>query len=298
MKKRLLLFTGLLLATTVLVACFGLYLKCAYLNPLQLCADKSAIEVPFLAINDPVIRYALRAEMSMAPVTHPGPTGEKGTESQDTTVPTEVPAVTATVPPYAELTESWFDDALFIGDSRTVGLRDYARLGNADYFCSVGMSVFGVLDATESDENFEKTNLLGLLRQKKYHKIYISLGLNDCEAPYELVMDAYYNLIKTVRKEQPDAVVILQSMITLGRNKASSKWYFSIENLNQVNAGIRDFADGHHVYYIDANTYFADEEGYLPDEKSFDGCHFDIAGYQEWAQWILDNAKTLNVSFG
>lgn len=296
MKKRLLILSGLLLVTTILVAATGVYLKTEILNPLHLYDDKSVIEIPFITLNDPMIHYALRMRQEEnVPVTEPVPT------EQPVTVPVEPTEGIASLPTestYIEITESWFDDALFIGDSRTVGLRDYARLGKADYFCSVGMSVFDVLDAVESDVNFYKTDLEGLLRQKNYNKIYISLGLNDCEAPFDLLMDAYASLLRTVREEQPNAVIILQSMITLGRKKAASEWYFAIDNLKLVDGGVRDFADGKRVLYIDPNTHFADEEGYLPDEKSRDGCHFDIAGYQEWAQWIFDNAKSLNISFG
>ena len=296
MKKRLLALVCMLLITTILVAGMGLYLKQVILEPLHLYCDKSIMEVPFLTLHDPLVRYVLRTQgEAETALTAEQPATEKKKTAQDFA---GEPQGQPTDPPYIEITESWFDDALFIGDSRTVGLRDYARLGNADYFCSVGMSVFGVLEAVESDENFEKTNLVELLRQKKYNKIYISLGLNDCQAPYDLLMDAYHTLLRTVRKEQPHAVVILQSMITLDRKKASSEWYFSLDNLKVVDAGIRDFADGKRVLYIDANTHFADEEGYLPDGKAWDGCHFDIAGYQEWAQWIFDNAKTTNISFG
>ena len=30
--------------------------------------------------------------------------------------------------------DDWFDDAVFIGDSRTVGLRDYGGLDNATFY--------------------------------------------------------------------------------------------------------------------------------------------------------------------
>ena len=297
MKKRLMILTCMLLITTAFVACTGLYLKQAVLKPLHLYEDKSVVEVPFVIWNDPVVRYAITAHNkqgieavaeSLPMEQIPAPTEERK----------EITSAPPTEPPSVEITEQWFDDALFIGDSRTVGLRDFARLGQADYFCSVGMSVFGIMDATESDVNFSETTLKNLLQEKKYNKIYISLGLNDCNAPYDLLMDAYAEFLYTVRQLQPDAVIILQSIITLGREKASSEWYFSLENLKQVDAGIRDFADGHHVVFIDANTHFADEAGYLPDEMSFDGCHFEISGYQAWARWIMENAKTLHISFG
>ena len=196
------------------------------------------------------------------------------------------------------MTERWFDDVLFIGDSRTVGLRDFARLGKADYFCSVGLTVFDVTTQQLSDVDFTATDLRSLLQSKRYNKIYISLGLNEADAPYQLLMEAYDLLIKLVREEQPHAVIILQSLITVSRQKAASKPHFSLENLQIINAGIRDFADGHRILFIDANEYFADEEGYLPAEATFDGCHFYEYGYEEWAQWILENAKTLDISFG
>ena len=66
----------------------------------------------------------------------------------------------------------------------------------------------------------------------------------------------------------------------------------------KMDAGIQALADGFTVQYIDANEYYADVEGYMPDGKAWDGCHFDVAGYEEWSQWILENAKTLNLSFG
>ena len=300
MKKRALIIY-LLLLTTILVTCMGIYLKQEVLTPLHLYDDKNVIEIPFVTLKDPMVRYVLR-ERNKA-VTEPEMTEQIPVETQKTvelmvTEPREWTDTAPTEANYNEITEEWFDDALFIGDSRTVGLRDYARLGKADYFCNVGMSVFGVLEARESDESFEETDLVGLLRQKKYNKIYISLGLNDSGAPLDLLMDAYHTLLRTVREEQPQAVVILQAMITVDRKKASSEWYFAIDNLKMIDGAIRDFADGKQVLYIDANTHFADEEGYLPDGKAWDGCHFDIAGYQEWAQWILENAKTLNVSFG
>lgn len=87
-------------------------------------------------------------------------------------------------------------------------------------------------------------------------------------------------------------------MITVSRRKASSEWYFSLENLNKVNKGISELANGSTILYIDANERYADEEGYLPSDLTADGCHFDKAGYRDWAQWIYENAKTLSISFG
>ena len=299
MGKRLLILVSMLLLSAMIVAGFGIFLKYEILVPAGIFQDKSIFEVPFAAMKDPVAQFVIQKAKNQEEQADPQPTAAQNVSSN--TQPTEIAPQEETLPVQKqpeEITESWFDDALFVGDSRTVGLRDYARLGKADYFCSVGMTVFDATTQRLSDQNFAETDLRSLLQSKRYNKIYVSLGLNEAGEPYQLIIEAYNELIKMIRKEQPHAVIILQGLITVGREKAASKWYFSVENIQNINAGIRDFANGTTIHYIDANEHFADEEGSMPEGRTFDGCHFYIAGYEEWAQWILDNAKTLNISFG
>jgi len=301
MQKRLLALLCMLVLSTLLVTCAGLYLKFEVLQPAGLFHDKSLIEIPFAAIKDPAARFVLenlkeqkQREQETEPPTEPAAVRRRPLKDAPP-LPTMEPDPP---PPLIIVTERWFDDALFIGDSRTVGLRDYARLGNADYFCSVGMTVFDATKQKLSDLNFSDMNLETLLKSKRYSKIYISLGLNGCYLPHDLLMEGYASLLDMVQEHQPHAAIILQGMITLGRKKAASEWFFSLKNLQEINAQISAFADGNMIRYIDANEHFADEEGYLPSWRSSDGCHFSVSGYQEWAQWILDNADTLNISFG
>ena len=70
-------------------------------------------------------------------------------------------------------------DALFIGDSRTVGLMEYAGIDGADYFCAVGMSVYNIHEKPVSVPNVGKVTLTELLNSKKYGKIYIMIGINE-----------------------------------------------------------------------------------------------------------------------
>lgn len=306
MHNKLITLLCLLLITTILFLCLGAYLKYEVLAQFGLFGDKNLLEVPFAILEDPAARFALeslRTNESKDTADEPSQAqtepeivinGNNPMKSPPLLLVMEPP----TEPPYVEVTEQWFDDVLFIGDSRTVGLRDYARLGSADYFCCVGMTVFDACEQLLEDKDFASTNLVGLLSTKRYNKIYISLGLNECGYPYELLMEGYASLVDTVKSHQPDAVIILQAMITVSTKKASSKWCFELWNIQKVNEGIRALADGQKILYIDANEHFADEKGYLPSDLTPDGCHFYISGYQEWAKWIFENAKTLNISFG
>jgi lysophospholipase L1-like esterase len=181
---------------------------------------------------------------------------------------------------------SWFDNVLFIGDSRTVGLRDYARSGNAEYFCSVGMSVFNFNSRTASDKNFSDQKLEKLLKSRTYDKIFISLGINECGYPLTTLMNAYTDLVNMVRQYQPDAKIILQGIMSVSRSYAKNGSSFSPSNINKINDEIRALADGSTIFYIDVNEFFADEEGYLIKEVSGDGCHPNGKYYGVWANWI------------
>ncbi len=188
--------------------------------------------------------------------------------------------------PVNTVDDSWFDDALFIGDSRTDGLRLYSRISKADYFCNTGLTVFTVLKKSLSDNNFSGKTLSQLLQSKTYGKVLICLGINECGSDLDTIMTAYGNLVNKVRELQPGAKIILQAVMTCGRKKEAQNRCFGPENLYKLNTRIKGLADGVNVFYINSNEVFADSEGYLPDSFSGDGCHLYAKYYPLWVSWI------------
>lgn len=182
--------------------------------------------------------------------------------------------------------DSWFDDALYIGDSRTDGLRLFCRTGQADYFAVTGLTVFSALKKTAKDVNFSAQTLGSLLDSKTYGKVLICLGLNECGSRVQNIISAYRGLVDTVREKQPGAAIIIQAVMTCGHAKADDSPNFGPANLNRLNASIKLMAQDSGAYYIDPNTLFADSEGYLPGKFSRDGCHFYAKYYKLWVDWI------------
>lgn len=101
------------------------------------------------------------------------------TQTSGTSSPEETTTTTTTVPtePVLEFQSSdasYFDDALFIGDSRTVGISEYGNLQNADYFCNTGMSVYNLFSANEKVKSLgTSTSLEALLDTKQYHIVLL-----------------------------------------------------------------------------------------------------------------------------
>lgn len=222
--------------------------------------------------------------------TEPQPTEPKPTQPKPTDPP-KPPDDVYTYPNYdfsqGAVGADWYENVLFIGESRTVGLRDYARSGNAEYFCAVGMSVFNILDKSCGDgKHFEKQTLESLLKSKQYQKIFINLGINECGYPASTILAAYKELLELVQDTQSDAVVILQGVITVTEKYAGSKDHFKPNNIHKLNQKIKGLADGQKVFFIDANPYFTDPKGFLYTDITGDGCHFTGKYYKEWAKWI------------
>ena len=226
------------------------------------------------------------------------PSTEPSTQetTQDTEPPTTQPTAPPTTDPFANMVgEGWYNNTLFIGDSRTMGLRDYARIGNAEYFCSTGMSVFNYETATARDTNFDSQTLASLLSSKTYDKIFLNLGINEAGYPISSLMGSYKEMVNMIRQAQPQATIILQGVLNVSKNYADDRSYFSPENINSINDEIRALADNVTVYYIDINAYFSDADGYLDPDLSVDGCHLTEAAYQEWVTYISVDVGDLGI---
>ncbi len=242
---------------------------------------------------EPVTEPVTTKPVTTEPVTTEPETSEPVTTAPETTTkPSEDPK-TDTYPGYdfsvGAVDESWYDDVLFIGESRTVGLRDYARVGKADYFCAVGMSVFNYDTKVLSDKNFSNKTLEELLQSKTYGKIFINLGINECGYSASSIVAKYMQLLDMVKKYQPDADIIIQGVMAVTQKFSKSSKYpdsFLPSNISNLNKYLKAMAEKYEIYYIHVNDYFTDSDGWLYSELSGDGCHLKAVYDKEWMAWI------------
>lgn len=185
------------------------------------------------------------------------------------------------------------DDALFIGDSRTVGLMEYADINGADYFCTVGMSVYNIHKNPVSVPNVGKVTLTELLNGKKYGKIYIMLGINEVGYKFSSTVEKYSELIELIKDKQSDAVIFIQANLHVSKSHSDSNKVVNNIAINGLNAELSKLSDGKSIFYLDANTLFDDEAGGLSADKSEDGTHLYAKYYREWGEWIIRQTTSL-----
>ena len=142
--------------------------------------------------------------------------------AESASAPAETTTQPVTEPPqpqvaFVESSPEYFDDALFIGDSRTVGIRDYGTLSNADYFCDVGLSTVGAANSVVDGMSLNDT-----LASKKYGKVYVMLGINEVGNDIEYTASAYRQLIDTIKEKQPDAIIYVEANLHVSQLSQTS----------------------------------------------------------------------------
>jgi lysophospholipase L1-like esterase len=188
---------------------------------------------------------------------------------------------------FHKVDRSYFDDALFIGDSRTIGLSEYADLGGADVFADSGLSVYKAMSDKISVDGVGNTTLESLLQKKTYGKVYIMLGINELGYDFDQTVAKYQSLVDLVHTSQPDAIIFLEANLHVTKEKSDKEDLFNNEHINRFNKSVRKLADGKTSYYIDINEKFDGEDGALNADLTNDGAHVLGVYYSEWADWLL-----------
>ena len=320
-----------LLLAIILCASFigfqGYQLKKDLIEPLGLedYMDKSIFELPFLAKTDEMlmfyIEYADELKAELTEPTEPDvPTDPTTQPTTQPTAPTTTPTNPLTQPtnptdnlptnptekpteptkpaekptlefPEGRVDDSWFENTLFIGDSRMLGLSLYARSGNAHYFAAASINFSTVLKNKIGDKgNFEEQKLESLLASHQYDKIIVNIGLNDAGYGKAWFEKNLAKFMDTVRALQPNAKIILNGIMPVTKSYIKNSKYggdhWEPASLTKLDAILESYANGTDVFYINCNEYFADSNGYLYKDLTGDGCHPTAKHYKTWREWM------------
>ena len=183
--------------------------------------------------------------------------------------------------------DSYFDDAVFIGDSRTVGLHDYGGLDHSDFFATVGMNIYDLWKDAFCEVNGKKVTLEEALKAKQYKKVYFQIGINEMgRGTLDGFMNEYQNAVEKFKTLQPDAVIYVQAIMHVTQKKSDSDPIFNNPGIDARNQRIQQLADGVRVFYIDVNEVVCDDQGGLKQELTFDNLHLYGSKYNIWVDFL------------
>ena len=197
-----------------------------------------------------------------------------------------------------EVDDSYFADALMIGDSRTVGLYEYGDMANVTSFMArESASIYDLfdddekLDYTPKGKETTRRTLKDLLSKAKFKKIYISVGVNELGVPdTKDYYEEFRKVVTKINKLQPDALIYIQGIMHVSKNMSSTDRVYNNRAIVQRNKAIATLANGRNIFYIDMNADLCDENGDLKEEFTGDGIHLKAASCERWHKFLRKNA--------
>lgn len=242
-------------------------------------------------------------------------TSEEVTETQEeTTEEAEKVSVSEESPvtyEYTQVDDSYFNDAVFIGDSISYGFELYVTekrangetvLGEAKFLTSgslsYGNSLWDVSDeSVHPTYNGVKMKLEDAIAQIKPGKIYILLGTNDV-ALYgvEQTIANADTEISRMLEASPGAEIFIMST-TPKYSPAESDVDGALNNadIDALNVAMRNFAVEKGYNFMNIAPLFKDETGGLASDYCSDtegmGIHFTSAAYDIWLNFLYSYGK-------
>ena len=202
---------------------------------------------------------------------------------------------------------SWFDDAVFVGDSVSLKLTGYVtktRQSDPDYLGKAEFLTAGSLGSGNalwevSDKSVHplyqgtKMRLEDSVKACGAKKMYILLGMND--VGLYGVDDSAKNmetLLGLIKEKNPDLQIFVQSATPI--HKGNEKKMLNNANLRLYNEKLQEMCQRNGYYYVDIASVLTDSEGYLPDAYCSDasgmGMHFTDEACRIWVDYLKQDA--------
>lgn len=193
--------------------------------------------------------------------------------------------------------DAWFSDAVFVGDSLSLGWRNYVTqqrakdpgfMGQAQFLVSGSLSATNSLWPLDSESPHvtyagEKMFVWDAIAQTGAKKVFIMFGANE---PYwislngmDKVLESFQTLISNIKSKSPNAEIYLISSTYFVSSYASTS-----SALRSLNLRLIDLCVQNRYGFINLADLLSDGNGSLRESYCSDGkCHLTSSAYAVWA---------------
>lgn len=193
--------------------------------------------------------------------------------------PVETPEPVSEAEPTAptDFDTSFFDDALFIGDSITTGLYLYGYLDPSLVYAKVGLAPSTALDSKIDGETIDSK-----IKSDNPKKIYIMLGTNSVGyADGDYLADCMGELVQHISKVSKANVYVLSIPPVTYYAEADYDNALTTSAINEYNSALENVISGTKAEFLDLHSVLTAPDGYYYEEyHEMDGIHFMGSTYQ------------------
>lgn len=245
---------------------------------------------------------------------------QTGTGDEESTAGTTVTAENTTAqPPYtgtvsgeyglvkecAPVDKSYFDDAVFLGDSISLMLKTYAltgALGGATVFAqgsySLTNALYQKLDASDSTHpSYQGVRMYAedAVAAVGAKKVYIMLGMNDLVYGVDTAISNYKLYVSKIKAKSPEVQIFIQSMTPMRNSSNVLSGKLNNDKIKEYNQKLETLCKNEGWYYIAVESIMWESDGsqlradYCSDGTTM-GLHMTTAACKAWVEYLYTHA--------
>ncbi len=195
------------------------------------------------------------------------------------------------LPENGKVDMSYFNDAVFMGDSLSQGFVEAYQIFPNSYSAAYkSMSTSGFVSQTVAGPDGVQINPIDLMATYSPAKIYILIGVNDLVWMSEDQLAASFTMLfDTLNAKMPNAIKYVMSIPPQTEARSADPRY-SVSYINGFNDKLAVIANERNVHYLDLHEIVADSSGYLRAEIAQpDGFHITPSGYIEIRDYLISH---------
>lgn len=215
-----------------------------------------------------------------------------GTESEPArfTMPTDLYGLDAGA------AEVWFADAVFVGDSITLGWKNYNNLmleKNESFFGQTHFLCEGSYGSGHALEPISDTSMHPMYGGEQHYvwdavklmgakKVFVLFGMNDLSIHgVDGAADNFEQVIERINETNPGVQIFVISAMYM--YKGSEREILNNRNLYLYNQNLVQICERKGCEFVNIASHLIDENGFLTDEYSSD--HYVHQTYKAYAVW-------------
>ena len=198
---------------------------------------------------------------------------------------------------------SYFDDAVFIGDSVSLMLQYYCAatkaLGNAKFLCAGSLSATNALWAV-SDQSVhpsyqgKKMLVEDGVAATGAKKVYIMLGVNNISYGVDYAANDMVTLIDRILAKSPGVSIIIESTTPMASSSTIVTDKLNNDKIQQYNDKMKSICEERGWFFVNVAEAVRDENGYLNSAYCSDnnsmGIHFTNDACKVWVEYLKTHA--------
>jgi len=192
------------------------------------------------------------------------------------------------VPSNSGVEDSYWNDALIVGDSRVGSLALYSDVKEkgADVYYAESVSLWTLKSMVVSEYD-GKSTLYDILKATNKHNIYIMLGLNEIgNNNFDEWEVEFNNLIGELNKDGVNIYLLLSYMPQSLNGYSDEEINTLVTNLNDH---IKNVASSNRIFFISMDKNMYNGNGQLDSEYTWDGLHFNVDGAKAYVNYLLEH---------